>query len=86
VPLGAISTKADGVDPQPSDDAGSPLYNLVVHGASLGTPERTNSGDAIKAPGSSGAEGPRITGLLLPDPPSTSECLPSTSCTGPPTL
>jgi hypothetical protein len=39
-PIGAVSVEADGVDPWPGDDAGSPLRDLVVHGAGLGTPGR----------------------------------------------
>jgi hypothetical protein len=38
VPLGAIRVAVDGADPQPSDDAGSPLRGLLVRGAGLGTP------------------------------------------------
>jgi hypothetical protein len=68
-PIGAVSVEADGVDPRPGDDAGSPLRDLVVHGAGLGTPGRTTPGDVIPTPGSSGAVGPGITTLPLPSPP-----------------
>jgi hypothetical protein len=69
-PLGAVSIEADMADPQQGDNARSSLCDLVVHGASLGMPERTNLGDAIPAPGPSGAGDPRLTGLILSGPPS----------------
>jgi hypothetical protein len=36
--------------PRPGDDAGSPLHDLVVRGAGLGTLRRTNPGDARPTP------------------------------------
>jgi hypothetical protein len=63
--LGVVSVEADGTDPCPSDDAGSPLRDFVVHGAGLGTPRHIDPGDAIPAVGSSSIEDPGLTGLLL---------------------
>jgi hypothetical protein len=72
VPLGAVSIEVDDADPRPGNDAGSLLRHLAVCNANLGTLGRTDPGDAIPAPRSSGALGPKITGLLLSGPPGSS--------------
>jgi hypothetical protein len=55
VSLGAVSIGVDGADPRPSGDAGNLCSELVVHGAD--TPGHTTLGNAIPAPGFSGAVG-----------------------------
>jgi hypothetical protein len=51
VPLGAISIEADGEDPWPCEDVGSPLRDMVVHSAGQGMPSCTIPGDVMAAPG-----------------------------------
>jgi hypothetical protein len=51
VPLGAISIEADGEDPWPCEDVGSPLRDMVVHSAGQGMPNCTIPGDVMAAPG-----------------------------------
>jgi hypothetical protein len=36
--LGATNVELDGVGPQPRDDTGSSLWDLVMHGAGFGVP------------------------------------------------
>jgi hypothetical protein len=49
--LDTVGIEVDGAGPQPCDDASGLLWNLVMHGASLGMPKSTALGDAILAPG-----------------------------------
>jgi hypothetical protein len=64
-PQGDVSIEANEVDPQPGDDAGTSPHDLVVRSASLGTLGCTDPSGAMPGPGSSGAGGSRIIGLLL---------------------
>jgi hypothetical protein len=63
--LGTFSVKVDGANPWTGDDTGGSLYDLVIHGTGLDMLGSATSGDAIPAPGSSGAGGPRVAGLPL---------------------
>jgi hypothetical protein len=72
-PLGTISVGADLAYSRPSDDAESLFHDLMVYGASLGTPGHTALGGAVTAPGYPCAMGPGVAGLVLlgsPDSPS----------------
>jgi hypothetical protein len=64
--LGTISVGAGRANPQPCDDTGSPRHELVVWGTDIGMPGHTTPGDTVLAPGSTGAVGPGVAGLLLP--------------------
>jgi hypothetical protein len=64
-PLGTICVGLDGADPQPGDDAGIPCRDLVVWGTDSGTPGHTTPGNTVSTPGSSGAMGLGVAGLLL---------------------
>jgi hypothetical protein len=72
VPLGAVSVKVNGTDSQPGDDVRSPLRDLVVRCASLGTPECIDPSNAILGTESSGVGGWKITRLLMSGPPDSS--------------
>jgi hypothetical protein len=67
--LGIVNVEVDGAGPQPGDDVGGPLHNLVVHGAGLGTPVSTTPGTVILALESLGAKGPGTAELFLPGSP-----------------
>jgi hypothetical protein len=56
-PVGVVSIMVDKVDPRPGNDVRSPLCDLVMRGASLGMPGRTDPGNGIPTHGSSGAGG-----------------------------
>jgi hypothetical protein len=73
--LDTVGIEVDGAGPQPCDDASGLLWNLVMHGASLGMPESTALGDAILAPGSSDVTSPGVAGLLLQGSPVFPPCL-----------
>jgi hypothetical protein len=68
-PLGTDNVEAEGIDPRPDDDARGLHHDLVVRGASPGTPRCVSLGDMALALRSSGIVGPGVTGLLLPDSP-----------------
>jgi hypothetical protein len=67
---GAASVKVDDVGPQPSDDIGRLLRDLVIRGTGIGVPESAALGDVAPTPGSSGDAGLGVSGLLLPGSPS----------------
>jgi hypothetical protein len=64
--LGAVSVEADEIGPQPDDVAWGPFLDLVMHGSSPDALGHTALGDAVPAPGFSGAVDPRVArpGLL----------------------
>jgi hypothetical protein len=64
--VGIVSVEVDDVGPQPGDDAGSSLQSLVMRGASIGVSRSAAPGDVTPAPGSLGAAGLGVYGLLLP--------------------
>jgi hypothetical protein len=53
--LVAASVEVDGADPQPNNDTGGSLQDLVMRGTGIGVPRRAAPGDAAPAPGSSRA-------------------------------
>jgi hypothetical protein len=63
--LVAASVEVDGADPQPNNDTGGSLQDLVMRGTGIGVPRRAVPGDAAPAPGSSRATGPRVSRPLI---------------------
>jgi hypothetical protein len=57
VSYGAVSVEVDGAIPWPDDDAGGLLRDWVMHDVGIGAPGSTVSGDATRAPGTSGVAG-----------------------------
>jgi hypothetical protein len=55
--LGVVGAAVDGEGPQPGDDAGSSLHDLVLCGTGLGMLRITAPGDVTPTPGSSGDTG-----------------------------
>jgi hypothetical protein len=66
---GGVNTR-DGAGPQPSDDTGGSLRDLVMRGVGIGVLGCASPGDVTPAPGYKGTMGLRVSGLLLPDSPS----------------
>jgi hypothetical protein len=65
--LGAISIEADGASPRPGDDAKGMFQDWVICCNGISAPRSATLGVASPAPGSSGAAGAGVSGLLLPD-------------------
>jgi hypothetical protein len=63
--LVASSVEVDGASPEPSDDTGRSLQDLVVRGTGISVPGSAAPCDAAPAPGSLGALGSGVSGWLL---------------------
>jgi hypothetical protein len=68
--LGAASVEVDGAGPQPSDDTGGSLRDLVMHDTGIDVSGSAALDDAPPAPGSSGAVDMGVSRLLLSSSPS----------------
>jgi hypothetical protein len=64
--LGAASVEVDGDGPQPRDDTGGSLRDLVMRGASFSVPGSAAPCDAVPTLRPSSAIGPGVSRLLLP--------------------